>query len=96
MVTAFHGANLDAEVRERGSRELDTRPVRMPVLVCMWIRSGGSACGTKADHESEHRAADGSNQEIKVRLSDLMDDGDMKQNLAIQAGDVLIIPESLF
>lgn len=40
--------------------------------------------------------ADGSHENIKVRLEDLLEDGDMSQNLAVQPGDVLIIPESRF
>ena len=42
------------------------------------------------------RRADGSHENIKVRLEDLLEDGDMSQNLAVQPGDVLIIPESRF
>jgi polysaccharide export outer membrane protein len=34
--------------------------------------------------------------EIKVRLDDLLNDGDTNQNVNIQPGDVLIIPESFF
>ena len=42
------------------------------------------------------KTADGRQQDIKVRLEDLLQDGDMSQNLAVQPGDVLIIPESRF
>jgi len=42
------------------------------------------------------KGADGSHENIKVRLEDLLEDGDMSQNLAVQPGDVLIIPESRF
>jgi polysaccharide export outer membrane protein len=38
----------------------------------------------------------GKPSEIKVRLRDLLDKGDMRQNLPMQAGDVLVIPESRF
>jgi hypothetical protein len=34
--------------------------------------------------------------EMKVRLADLLDSGDMKQNMKLQAGDVLVVPESRF
>jgi polysaccharide export outer membrane protein len=33
---------------------------------------------------------------IPVRLSDLMNEGDMGANLTLRPGDVLIIPESRF
>ncbi|MCB1630189.1 MAG: polysaccharide export protein [Pseudomonadales bacterium] len=39
---------------------------------------------------------DGATQRIKVRLNDLISKGDMKQNLRMEPGDVLIIPESAF
>ncbi len=39
---------------------------------------------------------DGTTQRIKVRLNDLISKGDMKQNLRMEPGDVLIIPESAF
>jgi polysaccharide export outer membrane protein len=32
--------------------------------------------------------------EIKVRLDDLLNDGDISENIAMQPGDVLIIPQS--
>jgi polysaccharide biosynthesis/export protein len=34
--------------------------------------------------------------EIRVRVADLLNDGDMKQNVRMRPGDVLIIPESIF
>lgn len=42
------------------------------------------------------KKADGTHENIKIRLEDLLEDGDMSQNLAVQPGDVLIIPESRF
>ena len=35
-------------------------------------------------------------QQIRVRLSDLLKDGDISQNVAMQPGDTLIIPQSWF
>jgi polysaccharide export outer membrane protein len=34
--------------------------------------------------------------EIRVRLNDLLNDGDIKQNVDMKPGDVLIIPQSFF
>ncbi|RZU98375.1 XrtA/PEP-CTERM system exopolysaccharide export protein [Spiribacter vilamensis] len=36
------------------------------------------------------------NEEIIVRLDDLVNEGDLSQNYNLQSGDVLVIPESLF
>lgn len=42
------------------------------------------------------RAAGGKTQEIRVRLDDLLNKGDIRQNLPVEPGDVLLVPESLF
>ncbi len=34
--------------------------------------------------------------EIRIRLGDLLNDGDIEQNIEMKAGDVLIIPQSFF
>lgn len=42
------------------------------------------------------RNENGKSREIKVKLSDLVNDGDMRQNVALRPGDVVVIPESRF
>ena len=42
------------------------------------------------------RSVNGKEQEIKIRLDALVNDGDMKQNLSLRPGDVLVVPESRF
>ncbi len=42
------------------------------------------------------KGADGKSVEKRIRLRDLLDKGDMKQNLPMLPGDVLVIPESRF
>jgi polysaccharide export outer membrane protein len=42
------------------------------------------------------KGTDGKTTEKRVRLRDLLDKGDMKQNLPLLPGDVLVIPESRF
>jgi polysaccharide biosynthesis/export protein len=39
---------------------------------------------------------DGKQQTIKVRLSDLIKDGDITQNIEMSPGDTLIVPQSWF
>jgi polysaccharide export outer membrane protein len=39
---------------------------------------------------------DGKRQSVKVRLSDLIKDGDISQNVEMKPGDTLIIPQSWF
>jgi polysaccharide export outer membrane protein len=40
------------------------------------------------------REQDGKSQEIRVRLKNLLEKGDLSQNLLLKPGDVLVIPES--
>ena len=51
------------------------------------------AAGNKAKVVRE--TADGE-VEIRVKLSDLLNDGDIRQNIEMMPGDVLIIPQSFF
>jgi len=55
---------------------------------------GEFAAGNRA--KLVRKNSDGTHENIKVRLEDLLEDGDMSQNLDVQPGDVLIIPESRF
>ena len=59
------------------------------------------AVGGLADFASGNRAkivrtVDGKQVEMRVKLEDLVNKGDMKQNLPLKPGDVLVVPESLF
>lgn len=42
------------------------------------------------------RESNGKREEIRVKLKDLMEDGDLSQNQLLRPGDVLVIPESFF
>ena len=42
------------------------------------------------------RTKEGGQEEIKLKLADLVDKGDLSQNIALQPGDVVVVPESRF
>jgi polysaccharide export outer membrane protein len=42
------------------------------------------------------RSENGKPHEIKVKLNALVNGGDMKQNIALRPGDVIVVPESRF
>jgi polysaccharide biosynthesis/export protein len=54
---------------------------------------GQFAAGNKA---KLIRKENGEEVEYRIRLSDLINKGDMKENVKMQPGDVIIIPESFF
>lgn len=51
------------------------------------------AAGNKANIV---RSVDGRQRSVRVRLQDLLRDGDISANVAVQPGDILVIPESWF
>jgi polysaccharide export outer membrane protein len=55
---------------------------------------GEFAAGNRA--KIIRQEAGGKTKEIKVRLKRLLESGDMAENYPMQAGDVLVIPESFF
>ncbi|MEA3139936.1 MAG: polysaccharide biosynthesis/export protein [Gammaproteobacteria bacterium] len=42
------------------------------------------------------RNVNGKTQEFKIKLSAILNNGDMTQNMALQPGDVVVVPETLF
>ena len=65
-------------------------------LLDVLIEVGGLtefAAGNKA---KVIRNEGGATREFKVKLSDLLNKGDLSQNMSMRPGDVLIIPESFF
>ena len=60
------------------------------------LASGGLGQFAAGNRSKLVRTVDGKQIEIKLKLANLLNDGDMKQNVPLQPGDVLIIPESRF
>jgi polysaccharide biosynthesis/export protein len=42
------------------------------------------------------REENGKRREIRIRLKNLLEKGDLEQNVLLRPGDVLVIPESFF
>jgi polysaccharide export outer membrane protein len=58
------------------------------------LASGGLGEFAAGNRAKIVRKQDGHDVEIKVRLQDLLEDGDMSQNKEVKPGDVLVVPES--
>lgn len=79
-----------------------TNPQSLPYRDGLRVLDAVLASGGLAEFAAGNRAkivrkqADGKTVEMKVRVADLIDKGDMKYNFELRPGDVLVIPESRF
>ena len=78
-----------------------TRPQALPYREGMTVLDAVLAVGGLAQFAAGNRAhlvrtVDGKQQQIRIKLNALVNGGDMKQNLALRPGDVLVVPESRF
>lgn len=78
-----------------------TNPQAMPYREGMTVMDAVLAVGGLGPYAAGNRAklvrAEGAGpREIKIKLSDLINKGDLKQNVALRPGDVIIVPESRF
>ena len=97
IVTSFVG-QFSRQIRVVGQA---ANPMALPYregisLLDVMIEVGGLtefAAGNKAKIV---RKLNGQEKDIPVRLQDLLDRGDIRQNRKMYPGDVLIIPESFF
>jgi polysaccharide export outer membrane protein len=65
-------------------------------LLDVMIAVGGLGEFAAGNRAKLIRKVDGQQTEIKVRVDDLLNDGDISQNVAVRPGDVVIIPEARF
>jgi polysaccharide export outer membrane protein len=57
---------------------------------------GGLAQFAAGNRAKVVRTENGKQREIRLKLDDLVNKGDMRQNILLQPGDVLVVPESRF
>lgn len=97
IVTGFVG-NYGDQVRVVGQA---ANPQALPyrsgmTLLDVMIAVGGLGEFAAGNRARLIRRVDGKTTETRVRLDDLLNDGDIRANMQVQPGDVLIIPESRF
>ena len=97
MVRGFQGP-LDRQIRVIGEA---TEPLALPyrqgmTVLDVMIQTKGLTRYAAGNSALIVRDIAGKRQDIKVRLSDLIKDGDIEQNVAMLPGDTLIIPQSYF
>jgi polysaccharide export outer membrane protein len=99
MVTSFIGMpNLQVRIIGEAAQPMAIPYVEGMTVLDVVIRAGGLtryASGNRA--EIIRRAGpDTTPQTIRVRLADLIRDGDISQDIAMRPGDTLIIPQGWF
>jgi polysaccharide export outer membrane protein len=97
IVTNFVGPSTQ-QVRVVGEA---TEPQAIPyrsdmTLLDVMIAAGGLTDFAAGNRATLVRTVDGDEQEYRVRLDDLLRDGDISANVAMRPGDVVIIPETFF
>jgi len=65
-------------------------------LMDVLIAVGGITDFAAGNRASIIRVVDGEQKQFRVRLNDLIRDGDISANVQMKQGDILVIPESFF
>lgn len=97
IVTSFNGP-YDRQVRVVGeAAHPQAIPYRdnMTILDAM-IAVGGLTPFAAGNRATVVRIADGKQEEFRVRLDDLLKDGDVSANAQLLPGDILIIPQTWY
>ncbi len=99
IVDSFSGT-FSQQIRVVGATE---KPASIPYRANMTVLDAMIAVGGLSEYAAGNRArlirfdkTSGKQKEYKLRLSDLLKDGDSKANVMLAPGDVIIIPESMF
>jgi polysaccharide biosynthesis/export protein len=97
IVRSFNGT-FDRQIRVIGEA---AQPMAMPysdhmTLLDVMIVAKGLTKYAAGNGAVVVRRQGGLQKSIKVRLADLLKDGDVSQNIEMQPGDTLIIPQSYF
>ena len=97
IVTDFVGP-FTQQVRVVGEA---TEPQAIPyrddmTMLDVMIEVGGLTEFAAGNRAKLVRTADGQEEQYRVRLDDLVRDGDISANVAMRPGDVVIIPETFF
>lgn len=69
---------------------------RRMTLLDVMIEVGGLTDYAAGNRAKVVRTVDGKSREIRVRLNDLMKRGQIEENMPMQPGDIVIIPEAVF
>jgi polysaccharide export outer membrane protein len=97
IVTGFFGP-YEQQIRVIGEA---TKPQALPYrkgmsIMDVLISVGGITEFASGNRASIIRTIDGKQTKLKVRLHDLIKNGDISANVPVRPGDILVIPQSFF
>ncbi len=99
IVSSFN-STFSQQIRVVGATE---KPASIPFRANMTVLDAMIAVGGLGEYAAGNKArlvrfdkGSGKQQEFGLRLGDLIKRGDIKANVRLQPGDVIIIPESMF
>ncbi|WP_044336214.1 XrtA/PEP-CTERM system exopolysaccharide export protein [Sphingomonas hengshuiensis] len=99
IVENFSGT-FSQQVRVVGATE---KPASIPYRANMTVLDAMISVGGLSEYAAGNRArlvradkATGRQREYRIRLGDLLKNGDISANVRLEPGDVIIIPESMF
>jgi len=95
ILTELRSHEYLSRVRVTGAvRQPVSIPYRQGMTVLDAVLAAGSVTEFAApDRSSLHRRSDGSGQAYRVRLGEILEDGDLSTNYKVAPGDVITVPE---
>lgn len=93
VIEEYSTVSIMGEVNKPGSYPIKGK---LTVVELISLAEGFSKIASPNGAKVIRVNPDGSKTEIRVRISDIVNKGRQKSNIELQAGDVVIVPESLF
>lgn len=97
-VIVEHALSVFSQVQVIGQvKHPESIPYHEGMTVLDVVLAAGGLTPYAAGNDAKlERKVDGKVQVLHVRLSSLLNNGDLSQNLSVKPGDVLVVPESMF
>lgn len=98
IVTELNSHEYLARVRVTGAvEEAVSLPYRQGMTVLDLVLEAGGVSEFAAPNRTKlYRRVRGETRTLEIRLDDILEDGDLDTNVALQPGDVIAVPERLF
>jgi len=93
VIKEYSTVSIIGEVKKPGSYPIKGR---LTVVEAVSLAEGFSKIASPNATKVIRTNADGSKTEIPIRLGDIMHGKQQKNNINLQGGDVVVVPESLF